>query len=88
MRYRGGLRLKIGFIGLGTMGKPMAMNLLRSGNKLVVYDISPTSFQQFEQLGAWTSDELSQIADADIICMCLPDSNLKVGLYALKTIQS
>ena len=31
--------MKIGFIGLGIMGKPMAKNLLKAGHKLVVYDI-------------------------------------------------
>ena len=30
---------KIGFVGLGIMGKPMSKNLLKAGHKLVVYDI-------------------------------------------------
>ena len=34
---------KIGFIGLGIMGRPMAMNLLKAGYQLVVYDLSPES---------------------------------------------
>ena len=31
---------KIGFIGLGIMGKPMARNLIKAGNQLVVYYIN------------------------------------------------
>ena len=31
--------MKIGFIGLGVMGKPMAKNLVKAGYKLVVYDV-------------------------------------------------
>ena len=31
---------KIGFIGLGIMGKPMAKNLLKAGYSLIVYDIN------------------------------------------------
>ena len=31
--------MKIGFIGLGIMGKPMACNLMKAGHELVVYDI-------------------------------------------------
>ncbi|TQX66399.1 NAD(P)-binding domain-containing protein, partial [Clostridioides difficile] len=30
--------MKLGFIGLGIMGKPMAKNLLKDGGKLLVYD--------------------------------------------------
>lgn len=33
---------RIGFIGLGIMGKPMATNLIRAGHRLVVHDINPT----------------------------------------------
>ena len=31
--------MKIGFIGLGTMGAPMALNLLKAGNELIVFDV-------------------------------------------------
>ena len=31
--------LKIGFVGLGTMGKPMSKNLIKAGHKLTVYDV-------------------------------------------------
>lgn len=31
--------MKIGFIGLGIMGKPMAKNLMKAGHELVVYDV-------------------------------------------------
>jgi len=33
---------KIGFIGVGIMGKPMCKNLIDSGHKLVVYDVYAT----------------------------------------------
>jgi len=33
----------IGFIGLGTMGAPMARNLLRKGHRLTVHDIAPAA---------------------------------------------
>ena len=31
--------MKVGFIGLGNMGSPMAMNLLKAGNELIVFDV-------------------------------------------------
>ena len=37
---------KIGFIGLGIMGKPMAINLLKAGYSLTVYDIVPEKMKE------------------------------------------
>ena len=37
----------IGFVGLGAMGKGMAMNMLKSGDELLVYDIVTVSFPEF-----------------------------------------
>ena len=45
---------KIGFIGLGAMGKPMATNIVRAGFNLTVYDIRPEPMQELEKLGANT----------------------------------
>ena len=33
--------MKVGFIGLGVMGRPMAKNLLKAGHELFVYDVVP-----------------------------------------------
>ena len=33
---------KVGFVGLGNMGGPMARNLLRAGVRLVVHDLDPS----------------------------------------------
>jgi 6-phosphogluconate dehydrogenase len=41
---------KIGFIGLGTMGKPMAKNLLSAGYSLVVYNRSKGAVRELEEL--------------------------------------
>ena len=43
---------KIGFIGLGAMGRPMAANILRAGFDLTVYDIRTEPMQELEKLGA------------------------------------
>ena len=43
---------KIGFIGLGIMGKPMAKNLLKAGHKLTVYDIVPAGMDEVVAAGA------------------------------------
>ena len=43
---------RIGFIGLGIMGKPMAKNLLKAGHSLVVYDIMPAGADEVAAAGA------------------------------------
>jgi 2-hydroxy-3-oxopropionate reductase len=42
---------KIGFIGLGIMGKPMAKNLLKAGYSLTVYDIRPEPVKEVVAAG-------------------------------------
>ncbi len=44
--------MKIGFIGLGIMGKPMAMNLIKGGHELVVYDVNASSVDALVAAGA------------------------------------
>ena len=43
---------KIGFIGLGIMGKPMALNLVRAGFELMVSDLNPEAVQALTEAGA------------------------------------
>ena len=43
---------KIGFVGLGIMGKPMSKNLIKAGHKLVIYDIVPKPVEELKQAGA------------------------------------
>ncbi|MBQ4424442.1 MAG: NAD(P)-dependent oxidoreductase [Lachnospiraceae bacterium] len=64
----------IGFIGLGVMGKPMAMNLLKSGAALMVYSPSGASYPAFEKAGAETAKQIRELAGRDLIFLCLPNS--------------
>ena len=65
-------QMKIGFAGLGQMGRPIALNLLRSGSTLAVTDRSSKSFAEFESKGAGASTEQATIFDADVVFLCLP----------------
>jgi 3-hydroxyisobutyrate dehydrogenase-like beta-hydroxyacid dehydrogenase len=67
------LQMKLGFAGLGQMGRPLALNLLKSGAMLAVTDRSSKSFAEFESKGAGTSTELATIFDADVVFLCLPN---------------
>lgn len=65
---------KVGFIGLGIMGKPMAKNLVNAGYKLVVNDINPSPVEELVGMGATAMDKPAEVAKAakKIITM-LPD---------------
>ncbi len=67
---------KIGFIGLGIMGKPMAKNLLKGGCALSVYDIKKENTAEVCSLGAELS-EISRIgAECDLIFTILPNGSI------------
>ena len=48
--------MNIGFIGLGKMGGPMALNLIRAGHALTVHDLNPNAAQRHLDLGATWAD--------------------------------
>jgi 2-hydroxy-3-oxopropionate reductase len=69
------LTMKVGFIGLGIMGKPMAKNLLKAGYKLVVYDINPTPVKELAAAGAETASSAKEVAQkTDVLITMLPNS--------------
>ncbi len=55
---------KIGFVGLGEMGKPMAKNLARKGYSLTVYDVRPEPVEELKALGAVAAKSLKDMAKA------------------------
>ena len=89
------MRERVGFIGLGNMGKPMAANLLAAGFPLSVLDIDPLPVKDLCALGANRAETGRQLAEgSDIICSVLmndrqtrevmfdPDSGVLAGAQA------
>ncbi len=65
----------IGFIGLGTMGKPMARNLMKAGYSLVVHNRSRAAVDELAQEGARPAASPREVAaQSDIVILMLPDS--------------
>jgi 2-hydroxy-3-oxopropionate reductase len=65
---------KIGFIGLGTMGKPMAQNLLKAGHELYVCDINIEATKEIQAQGAQIVDQPCKVAKAsEVVMTMLPD---------------
>jgi 2-hydroxy-3-oxopropionate reductase len=67
--------MKIGFIGLGIMGKPMSRNLLKAGYELVVMDINPDAMNVLASEGARTAPTPKAVAEkTDVVITMLPNS--------------
>ncbi|HZK27383.1 MAG TPA: 2-hydroxy-3-oxopropionate reductase [Thermoclostridium sp.] len=67
--------MKIGFIGLGIMGKPMAKNLIKAGYELVVSDIVQSAVDELVALGAESAGNGKEVASiCSIIITMLPNS--------------
>jgi 2-hydroxy-3-oxopropionate reductase len=65
----------LGFIGLGVMGRPMSLNLLKAGYDLRVYDIRKEAVDLLVQEGAVSCSTPSEVAKkAKVIITMLPDS--------------
>ena len=65
--------MKIGFIGLGTMGGSMAYNALDGGNEMVVHDINPASVTRHLEAGATWADTPREVAEqSEIVFTSLP----------------
>ncbi len=75
--------LRVGYIGLGLMGKSMARNVLKAGFPLVVHNRSQTAVNELVSEGAQAARSPAEVAArVDVICTNLPDSP-EVELVAL-----
>lgn len=72
----------IGFIGLGNMGGHMATNLIKSGHKLHVYDISKTACANLKAKGATVYTDTADLAQkSDFVITMLPNNDIVSDSY-------
>ena len=65
----------VGFIGLGTMGREMAANLLRAGHAVRAHDVMPAAVDALAAQGAIPAASVAEAAEgADIVVTMLPDT--------------
>ena len=67
---------KIGFIGLGIMGKPMAKNLLKAGVDLLVCDLNEEAVKEVTQAGAEAASYAQIGEQCDIVFLILPNGDI------------
>ena len=67
--------MKIGFIGLGIMGKPMCKNLLKAGHECTIYDIVEEAAGEAAKAGAVKCESAAQAASGrELVITMLPNS--------------
>lgn len=67
--------MKVGFIGLGIMGKPMSKNLIKAGYSLVVNDVNKAAVAELVALGAEPAESAKSVAEkVDVVITMLPNS--------------
>ncbi len=73
----------VGFIGLGTMGMPMAANLAKGGVSLVVYDTSPTALRNAAKLPGTraAASAADAAAQSRVLFTCLPNDDIVRRVY-------
>ncbi|MFC0265522.1 2-hydroxy-3-oxopropionate reductase [Alloscardovia macacae] len=67
--------MKVGFVGLGIMGRPMALNVLKAGYELTVFDFNEAPMRELEEAGAHRAASGREVAEnADVVITMLPNS--------------
>lgn len=70
------------FIGIGTMGEPLARRLLHAGHGLQVYDVRPQAMERLAREGAQPALNPAHAAGwAAVVCTCLPDESALDDVY-------
>lgn len=67
--------MKVGFIGLGNMGAGMAMNLLKAGHELTVYNRTPTKAKALVERGAQSAANVAEACRGDVVITMLADDH-------------
>lgn len=74
--------MKIGFIGLGNMGLPMALNLLKAGHHVIGFDLVKSQLEVFAKAGGMIAEDANTTAkDAEVVITMLPASRHVEDLY-------
>lgn len=75
--------LRIGFVGLGHMGGPMAANLVKAGHRVLGFDLAPQALEQAEKDGVTTvGAAVDAVADADVVLTMLPSGRQVLACYS------
>lgn len=77
------MSFKVGFVGLGIMGKPMSKNILKAGYEVMVYDVNQEKIDEVVAAGAKGAKSGKEVGEfADVVITMLPNSpHVKSALF-------
>jgi 3-hydroxyisobutyrate dehydrogenase-like beta-hydroxyacid dehydrogenase len=70
-----GENMRVGFIGLGNMGAPIAANLLKAGHELTVHNRTPAKAQALVGQGAGYASSVAEACRGDVVFTMLSDDS-------------
>jgi 3-hydroxyisobutyrate dehydrogenase len=74
---------RLGFVGVGYMGQPIARRLLESGFKLTVYDRDHSKTEELIQYGGAVAQSVSELSSScNVVLSCLPSDEAVLKIYA------
>ena len=59
--------MNVGFVGLGVMGGPMALNILKGGHTLTVFDLDPAAVKRLTDAGARAASSPREVGAAPVV---------------------
>jgi 3-hydroxyisobutyrate dehydrogenase-like beta-hydroxyacid dehydrogenase len=73
---------KLGFVGIGYMGRPIAQRLLESGFKLSAYDRDSTKAKELIRYGGTLAQSVAELSSScDVVLSCLPSDEAVLNIY-------
>ncbi len=75
--------LRVGFIGLGVQGKPLARNIVEAGHALTVYDVCQPPLDELAAAGAKVASSCAEVAAAsELVIICVVDDQQVMDVLA------
>jgi 3-hydroxyisobutyrate dehydrogenase len=73
---------KLGFIGIGYMGRPIAQRLLEAGFQLTAYDRDRSKAQELIQYGGAVAESIAELSSGcDVLISCLPNDEIVLNVF-------
>src|SRR6266403_6275182 len=76
------LKSKLGFVGIGYMGRPIARRLRESGFKVTAYDRDPSKAEELIRYGGTAAQSVSELSStSNVVLSCLPSDEAVLDIY-------
>jgi 3-hydroxyisobutyrate dehydrogenase-like beta-hydroxyacid dehydrogenase len=73
---------KLGFVGIGYMGRPIVQRLLKSGFKVAAYDLDRSKAEALTRFGGTVAESVAELSSScDVVLSCLPGDEAALNIY-------